>query len=334
MTTRLKKFLCENCGISFTQKSHLRTHLLRQPPCHKEQKEQEKEKQQDTGKFRSNLKDKFYTQPMVAEKCIKTLLQQLSSDPQQIQWIEPSAGNGSFLPYLPSSSSLPCIALDIEPDSESKEIQQQDYLTWTPPPSSPFTKYIVVGNPPFGRQGSLAKAFIRKSCTYADIIAFILPKSFQKPSMYHAFDPLFHLIHTHELDKDSFLLNNTPYDVPCIFQIWEKRNTSRAIEQSAEPTGYDYVKQTEGHTIICRRVGAKAGTCFIYDPEKTHSIQSHYFIRLNQEDSHNNKPNVEEIIKRMNAHVFPSNTVGPRSLSKSEVNEVLNQLIRMTLTEK
>jgi hypothetical protein len=29
----------------------------------------------------------------------------------------------------------------------------------------------------------------------------------------------------------------------------------------------------------------------------------------------------------VNRHVFPSNTVGPRSLSKSEANEVLNRVI-------
>lgn len=332
MTTRPKIFSCEKCGIAFTQKSHLRTHLIRQPPC----KEEEKEDTQDTGKFRTNLKDKFYTQPAVAEKCIKTLLQQLSSDPQHIQWVEPSAGNGSFLPYLPCSSSLPLIALDIEPDPESKEIQQQDYLTWTPPtPSPPSIKTIVIGNPPFGRQSSLAKAFIRKSCSYAHYIAFILPKSFQKPSMYQAFDSHFHLIYSHELEKNSFLLNQSPYDVPCVFQIWEKRDTPRTTEPTSDPTGYHYVKQSETHDMICRRVGAKAGTCFLYDPEKTYSIQSHYFIRFDPEHTKDNDTaTVEEIIKRMNTHTFPSNTVGPRSLSKSEVNEVLNQLIQLTLTEK
>jgi hypothetical protein len=34
-----------------------------------------------------------------------------------------------------------------------------------------------------------------------------------------------------------------------------------------------------------------------------------------------------DIIEKINKHTFPSNTVGPRSLSKSEVNVVLNQII-------
>ena len=33
------------------------------------------------------------------------------------------------------------------------------------------------------------------------------------------------------------------------------------------------------------------------------------------------------IIDKINAHIFPSNTVGPRSLSKSEANIVINQIL-------
>jgi hypothetical protein len=34
------------------------------------------------------------------------------------------------------------------------------------------------------------------------------------------------------------------------------------------------------------------------------------------------------IIEKVNQHTFPSNTVGPRSLSKSEANEVLNEVLK------
>ena len=33
------------------------------------------------------------------------------------------------------------------------------------------------------------------------------------------------------------------------------------------------------------------------------------------------------IIEKINNHIFPSNTVGPRSLSKSETNVVINNII-------
>ena len=42
-----------------------------------------------------------------------------------------------------------------------------------------------IGNPPFGRQSSLAKKFIKHicSCDKTKTIAFILPKSFKKDSL-------------------------------------------------------------------------------------------------------------------------------------------------------
>ena len=35
----------------------------------------------------------------------------------------------------------------------------------------------------------------------------------------------------------------------------------------------------------------------------------------------------DHIIEEMNNHVFPSNTTGFRSLTKSEINEILNQIL-------
>ena len=42
----------------------------------------------------------------------------------------------------------------------------------------------TIGNPPFGRQSTLAKKFIKKCAVFSDSISFILPKSFRKGS-YH-----------------------------------------------------------------------------------------------------------------------------------------------------
>ena len=37
-------------------------------------------------------------------------------------------------------------------------------------------KVLFFGNPPFGRNSSLALKFIKKCCIHGDTIAFILPK--------------------------------------------------------------------------------------------------------------------------------------------------------------
>ena len=46
-----------------------------------------------------------------------------------------------------------------------------------------FKKIHIIGNPPFGRQSSLAIKFIKKSAEFCDSISFILPKSFKKDSL-------------------------------------------------------------------------------------------------------------------------------------------------------
>lgn len=266
---------------------------------------------QDTGKFRTNGKDQFYTQEAVAKTCIDRVLALLPYTSEYL-WVEPSAGNGSFLNQLPFQK----IGLDIDPQSDT--IVKQDYLTWIPPSQ----QCIVFGNPPFGKQSSLARAFISKSCGFANVIAFILPKSFTKPSMYKAFHMNFHLVHSEELAKDSFVLNGLPYDVPCIFQVWQKRDIERPLEEKIVPMGFQYVKETLDYHIALRRVGGNAGKCY---KSGTHfNVQCHYFIRFDT------TLHLDRMIEKINHHIFPSNTVGPRSLSKAEVNVVLNEIILLT----
>jgi hypothetical protein len=259
---------------------------------------------QGTGKNR-NTTDKFYTNETVAKKCIQEIIETI---PETIHylWIEPSAGNGAFF----NNVSFPKLGLDIEPGTN--DIQKQDYLLWQPPTEDT----IVFGNPPFGRQSSIAKAFIANSCKFAKVVAFILPRSFTKPSMYNAFPLSFHRVYSVDLEKNSFVLNEKPYDVPCVFQIWEKRDTERKKDDKINPIGFQYVTN-ELYDIAFRRVGVNAGQCYAFGEKR--SIQSHYFIKFDKYD--------KNMIKKINSHVFPSNTVGPRSLSKPEVNKVLNDLI-------
>ena len=275
--------------------------------------------QQDTGKFRINMKDQFYTDIRVAKSCITTIINMLPYTENYI-WVEPSAGNGAFLHSVPPSYEK--IGLDVEP--KASDILEQDYLLWMPPTEKDI---IIFGNPPFGRQSSFAKSFISKSCKFAKVIAFILPKSFTKPSMFNAFDLKFHLVYSNELQRDSFILNGSKYDVPCVFQIWEKRNTNRVVEEKIEPQGFTYVKSTEEYDIAFRRVGGLAGKCYKNDG-KTYSIQSHYFIKFDTLATNH----VNRIITKINSHIFPSNTVGPRSLSKQEASIVINDIIIQSLS--
>lgn len=273
---------------------------------------------QDTGKFRKNTKDQFYTKAAVAKTCVDTLLGLFpgAGAPGAYQWIEPSAGTGAFLKAVPAG--LDVVGLDIDP--RAPQIQKGDFLDWSPTTEK---RRIFFGNPPFGRQGSTAKAFIKHAAAYAEIIAFILPRSFVKPSMSRAFPPEFHCRHSEELPANSFEVNGAEYDVPCVFQIWENKGVPRAPATVVEPVGFSYVKPGETYHIAFKRAGGNAGKCLPAVAGANYNTQYHNFIRLEAPFV----PAIPAILEKMNAHVFPSNTTGPRSLSKSEANLVLNEVL-------
>ena len=315
-------------------------------------KEKEKETQ-DTGKYRTNTKDQFYTSPHVAKKCIQILISKLHDDAMHSPapvlplssylWVEPSAGNGAFLNNIPDTYDK--IGIDIDPGSGAgnANIIKQDFLTWVPPAQKTKTNQkpvIIFGNPPFGRQSSLAKAFIAHSCKIAStsMIAFILPRSFVKPSMSCAFESHFHCIHSSEVERNAFVLGggdgsgggDASYDVPCVFQIWQKRSVPRIVPEKITEKGFQYVKETDPRDIVIRRVGVYAGRCFDgggdVNSATEYNKQTHYFIKLNQQFVA--AQHVKQIVEKINAHVFPTNTTSPRSLSNREINIVLNAVLK------
>lgn len=266
--------------------------------------------QQDTGLHR-DTKDQFYTRPEVAKVCVDFLRLLVTQD---VPWIEPSAGDGAFLSLVDSA-----IGYDIEP--RHPRIQRTDFLTVDIPENC-----VVFGNPPFGRQASLAKRFLQHAATRAKWIGFILPRSFTKPSMQKAIPIDFHLIGSLTVPDNAFRLNNTPYDVPCVFQVWMRQDTPRDVPASETPAGFSYVKKTDGYTLAFRRVGANAGRCCL--PSDSLSVQSHYFVRLDEPNYANS------IVEESLSHLFPTNTTGPRSLSKDEATRFLCAAITHAATRE
>lgn len=281
--------------------------------------------EQDTGKFRTNDKDQFYTKIDVAKKCVAHIIENCF-DAKDYVWIEPSVGGGAFLTSVPQEFIK--IGIDLDPKIESTpnySIIKSDYMMYEYDKSNikslhPNKKVIVFGNPPFGKQGSLAKKFIKHSL-FADIIAFILPKSFVKPRQC-VFNMFYHKVFEADVEKDAFEVNGASYDVPCVFQIWKKENHEREKVAKIPAIGFKYVKKSNPYHIAIRRVGVYAGKCYVVNAALSSS--SHYFIYIDEK----NVNNVGEIMDKVNNYVFPSNTVGPRSLSKSEINYVLNTMMK------
>lgn len=269
--------------------------------------------------LRRNTVDKFYTKPDVVEICIAKIKEMLPICNVNDLIIEPSAGNGAFISGIKTLTNHYRF-YDIDP--ENIEIAKQDYLDLDISLfRDRYTKIHCLGNPPFGRQSSTAIQFIKKSATYCDSISFILPKSFKKDSLKKHFPLKFHLLYEMDVADNSFLVDGTTHDVPCVFQIWQKRDYNRDIVQKIEPSNFVFVNQFENPEISFRRVGVNAGTIDTNTNEK--SAQSHYFIKFT------NGKSVEENINMLKQITYDfNNTVGPKSISKQELISKFNPLLQ------
>ena len=218
-------------------------------------------KEIDYSKYTSSLKDQFFTPKDLAKKCWETFNREIKINTQEYTFIEPSAGDGSFLHILPKGS----IGLDIEPRSTG--IQKQDYLTWKPTNTS--KKYIVFGNPPFGLRGHLALNFINHSYSFADYVCFILPQLFESDGKGSPRKRVkgYNLIYSEGLSAMFYSPANQEVKVNGVFQIWSKNtsNPKYTIKTNSEENMKVY-SLSDGGTIASTRNKDMIGKCDIYLP--------------------------------------------------------------------
>jgi hypothetical protein len=215
----------------------------------------------DYSKYSSSLKDQFFTPKIVAEKCWDTFQRETKVNIDDYVFIEPSAGDGSFLKILPKGS----IGLDIEPRSNG--IIQQDYLTWKPTITS--NKYIIFGNPPFGLRGHLALNFINHSYTFADYVCFILPQLFESDGKGSPRKRVngYNLIYSEGLSAMFYSPDKQEVKVNGVFQIWSKHtsNPTYDIKKNSEESMKVY-SLSDGGTIASTRNKDMIDKCDIYLP--------------------------------------------------------------------
>lgn len=266
--------------------------------------------------LKRNTIDKFYTKTEVVKKCLIEF-KKIKIDLLKDVVIEPSAGNGSFTSHLLEYNS---ISYDIAPEAEG--IIKQDFLKLNLTEGFQIPLHFI-GNPPFGRQSSIAKKFIKHicKCDKTKSFSFILPKSFKKESMQRCIPLDFHLISQIDIEYNGFLVNGEEHDVPCIFQVWERRDNNRYVSPKLEPKGYVFVKDKTKARYALRRVGVYAGKIIdmFLHPLSRISDQSHYYIILD-----NNDKNFIEKYEKISWK--EDNTVGPKSIGKQEFIKEINKL--------
>ena len=253
--------------------------------------------------------DQFYTNSDIAKKCIDTI------DISKYDIVvEPSAGTGAFYNLIEHPKK---IGIDLELKCDG--VIKQDFLEWGLDEFFPRPKVLTIGNPPFGRQGSSAMKFIKHASIFSTTIAFILPRGFKKRSVYDRVPLNFWKVNEIGIPENSFTYNGEPFDVPCVWMEYEKKNKLRIKEKKLTPTTFEFTTQ-ENANISIRRVGVNAGKTSSYTGPDTYSENdkkyivskaSHYFIKVD---------NVDEFVDKVNKIKFSDgDTTGPRSISQNEL---------------
>lgn len=214
--------------------------------------------------------DQFYTRPAVALECWRFFCSHVERGPSD-RWLEPSAGAGAFFELLPAGQR---VGLDIDP--RHPEVVRQDFLSEFEPPAHQ-SRWLTVGNPPFGKNTSLAVRFFNKAAAFSDVIAFIVPLTFRKHSLQQRLDPRFSLLAELPLGEDAFVFDGKPYSVPCCFQVWARSDKPRqATAPVLEHADFEFVSREQAHFAI-RRVGRSAGK--VFRDFHRYATTSHYFVR-------------------------------------------------------
>ncbi len=242
--------------------------------------------------------DQFFTKKDVAKNIVETLREILDLSFYE-HIIEPSAGNGSISLLLEN-----CEAYDIFPQHHS--IKRADFFDLRF--DYKVEKTLIVGNPPFGRQSSLALKFIKKSCEIADTVAFILPRSFKKDSVRDKV-PLTHsCIFEFDLNPNSFEKDGISRSIQCVFQIWIRKDREKSEKYFSKD--FSFCSKDDAHFSFRRAGGLNVGEISADFLHKSES--SHYFIKTKN-------ANVIETLKLIDWKTIGSNTIAVKSVSKNEI---------------
>lgn len=217
----------------------------------------------DYTQFSPKDKDQFFTPSNVAQHCMEVVaqtLEELGVNIEDYIFVEPSAGSGRFLPFMPTENY---IAMDVEPMADN--IIKEDFLDWQPDATK---KYIVVGNPPFGLRGQKALQFINKGFEFADFVCFILPPLFNsdgKGSPKKRIDA--NLIVSEDIASFAYTYpNGESVNINTIFQIWSKLDVGINLNETYIPVGYKIYSLSDGGTPSSTRNKDKLYCCDYYLP--------------------------------------------------------------------
>jgi hypothetical protein len=227
----------------------------------------------DYTRYSSKQKDQFYTPISTAKKCYDLFSDEINKYGDKVDYfdyIEPSAGDGSFVKVLPSNT----VAFDVEPKQEN--IIEQDYLEWTPMDNN-AKRLVVFGNPPFGMRGHTALKFINHSNKFAEYVCFILPQLFESDGKGAPRKRVkgFNLIFSTKLESLFYEPNKNELKINTIFQIWSKNHTNTEYDiKKYETDKMKIYSLSDGGTVESTRNKHMIDNCDVYLPSTCFGISN------------------------------------------------------------
>ncbi|UUD36156.1 hypothetical protein NPA08_00165 [Mycoplasmopsis citelli] len=198
-------------------------------------------------------KEQFFTNPKISDLLVRKITEFFSNSIYQRTIIEPSAGSGNFINSLINYGikAENILAYEIDKSfSKNKLLMIKDYLLEDIPYNE---NNFIIGNPPFGKNGSLALKFLNKGLSESPYVALILPMSFKKYSKHKHVLQGAQLLWEIDLPENSFLVRNSQYDVNCVFQLWSNPKVksflpNKRILQSPKLKVEDFITYTYNNT--------------------------------------------------------------------------------------
>jgi Eco57I restriction-modification methylase len=168
---------------------------------------------------------------------------------------------------------------------------------------------IVIGNPPYGKNSSLAVKILNKCCDLTDTIHFVLPRTFRKTSILNRVDPRLSLVQDITVPDNEFPDSIIPCRQVRIKQ--DRYRTPIAVQTSHEDL--EFTTKQRANVCVGRVGGGPCGKVFV-DGFERRSINSHYFIRAKDQSVIDRLLGLSEKFRQA-----ASQTVGVPSLSKDEL---------------
>lgn len=277
--------------------------------------------------------DKFYS----SQEAVQQLLNHINLNHFDII-IEPSAGAGSFLKNLPKEKTR---AYDLVP--EGNNIEKKNWLAPFDEEgnkddslfiedkaaffNSKSNRVLVIGNPPFGKNNKLAKEFIKES-TFADTVAFILPKSFLKTSLINSLPKNYEIIENEVVVNDMFEFEDEKIKVPTTILILKKlpegQQRQKIQDESSKYFTFLNKKDYGQADAMIVRVGGQSGKLLSLSEKNDKNIKYNYFIKFNEGIDFDH---LKAIFKNGSDELkqISENSTGPKSLSRGEIASITNK---------